>query len=186
MHWRVGDGQSISIWRDKRIQKPISYTIQSPCLLLPVDAKMELLIGRATGEWNESLIRSIFNEDEAVLIGQIPLSKFRPPNKLIWRATSTGCFTVRSAYHLEKEIQSRKKGEGSMQRGNDHFWKVIWGLEIPNATKVFAWHACNNILPTKDNLKRRRVVQEDICMFCLKEAEIVGHILWKCPSASDM
>jgi hypothetical protein len=57
---------------------------------------------------------------------------------------------------------------------------------LPNATKVFAWHACNNILPTKDNLKRRKVVQEDICMFCLKEAETVGHILWECPSASNV
>ena len=52
------------------------------------------------GEWNVSLIKAIFNEEEANLICQLPLSKYMPLDRLIWRGTSIGIFTVHSAYHM--------------------------------------------------------------------------------------
>jgi hypothetical protein len=60
-----------------------------------------------------------------------------PLDRLLWRATSTGIFTVHSAYHLEKEIQARKKGKGSSLNGNKLLWKTIKELRVPNVAKVF-------------------------------------------------
>jgi hypothetical protein len=92
-------------------------------------------------------------------------------------------FSVKSAYHLEKELQDRKKGEGSNQARNQAIRKLIWGLKIQNSTQVFLWRACHNILPTKENLKKRGVGKEDLCNFCCQERETTFHIIWACPSA---
>jgi hypothetical protein len=59
-------------------------------------------------------------------------------------------------------------------------------MQIPNSTKVFPWRACNGILPTKDNLKKMRVTEDHICIFCNQQPETLVHILWECPSAVDV
>ena len=118
MQWRIGNGKAVSIWGDKWIPKPVSFAIQSPCTQLPIEAKVEMLIDKQVKEWNFPIIQSIFHEDEAAIICSLPFSKYGPPDRLIWRVTTTGCFIVQSTYHLEREIQSREKGEGSVQPGN--------------------------------------------------------------------
>jgi hypothetical protein len=184
--WRIGDGQNVHIWGDKWIPKPSTYAIQSPCKILPKDAKVVELLEEDTNQWNLQLVRNIFSEEEAEIIGNIPVSKYKQKDKLIWLATTNGEFSVRSAYHLEKEIQDRKNGESSNQARYQAIWKRIWGLKVPNATKVFLWRACHNILSTKENLKKRKVVEDDLCIFCCQEQESVFHITWACPSAQDV
>jgi hypothetical protein len=46
--------------------------------------------------------------------------------------------------------------------------------------------ACHDILPTRDNLKHRGINLDPSCIFCNCEQETVLHILWSCPSASDV
>ncbi|XP_059451224.1 uncharacterized protein LOC132182029 [Corylus avellana] len=65
-------------------------------------------------------------------------------------------------------------------------WKIIWKLPLPNAAKIFFWRACQNVLPTEDNLLRRKVVKEPYCPICEKEPETVVHALWGCPAATDV
>jgi len=50
---------------------------------------------------------------------------------------------------------------------------------------MFLWKACNNILPTKDNLFKRKVVDHTTCPICERDEEIVLHALWACPGAQD-
>jgi len=64
-------------------------------------------------------------------------------------------------------------------------WKTIWNLKVPNATKMFLWKAINNLLPTKDNLLKRKVMPDKQCLICLREDESIIHILWNCPSTRD-
>ena len=114
----------------------------------------------------EPLIQNIFSAMEVDIICNIPISNYYQKDKMIWHATSTGEFFVKSAYHIEKEHQGRKKGEGSNHARSQVVWKTTWGLKVPNLSKVFLWSACNNILPNKDNLKRRGIVDEELCIFC--------------------
>jgi hypothetical protein len=65
-------------------------------------------------------------------------------------------------------------------------WKRIWGMKVHNSLKNFLWRACHDILPTRDNLKRRGINLDLSCIFCNCEQETVLHILWSCPSASDV
>ena len=46
--WRVRNGASIRIWKDKWILSPSTYAIQSPIKLLDADAKVKELIDGST------------------------------------------------------------------------------------------------------------------------------------------
>ena len=66
------------------------------------------------------------------------------------------------------------------------FWKKLWRLPIPHKVGHFLWRACRDILPTKWNLKRRKVLTEDLCDACLLEPETSGHLFWSCPRAKTI
>lgn len=46
--------------------------------------------------------------------------------------------------------------------------------------KHFIWKACSNSLPTKENLLRRKVLQDSVCHLYARESEDVFHALWGC------
>ena len=50
----------------------------------------------------------------------------------------------------------------------------------------FLWRASHNILPTKENLKRRGVVTDDLCQFCCQEKKTIFHAIWECPASQDV
>ena len=180
--------RSILAARDRWIPKPITYSVQTPCRVLSEEeeATVNELFDPNKGGWNRDLLREIFVEEEVEIIGNLPISKCGRPDKLIWRASPSGTFNVKSAYHMEMEMKMTKSGTSSDQSGCTQLWKSLWGLQIPNSSKVFLWRACKHILPTKDNLFKRGVVQDDICHMCGNECEMVMHIIWECPSAVDI
>jgi hypothetical protein len=66
------------------------------------------------------------------------------------------------------------------------FGRMIWQLKIPNAGKMFLWKACHNLLPNKDNLRKRGIMNYSLCPICGLEVESTHHILWSCPLAIDV
>jgi hypothetical protein len=48
------------------------------------------------------------------------------------------------------------------------------------------WRACNDLLPTKSNLFRRKIVDSNLCPCCTSESETVFHALLKCLAAQDV
>lgn len=119
-------------------------------------------------------------------IKSIPISHLNQPDIRIWRGTNTGIFSVKSTYHLANEMENRKNLERSAPKEESFQWKKIWKLPLPNATRNIFWRACHNLLPTKDNLLKRKVVKELMCPICEREPEMVVHALWGCSVASDV
>jgi hypothetical protein len=69
----------------------------------------------------------------------------------------------------------------------DHgVWKALWSLEVPNQVKMFMWRAFQNLLPTRANLYKRKIVKDGNCPCCGQEEENVIHVLWTCPAAQDV
>lgn len=95
-------------------------------------------------------------------------------------------FSVKSAYHLASELSRKKSGECSSFSGSHVFWKKIWAIDVPNASKIFLWRACQNLLPTKQNLLRKGVGVDDLCPCYMLEVESVIHVLWCCLGAQDV
>ena len=54
-------------------------------------------------------------------------------------------------------------GESLEHRAFGSLWSRLWKAKVPNKIKIFSWRACLNILPTQDNLIRRRVVERVRC-----------------------
>ena len=52
-------------------------------------------------------------------------------------------------------------------------WAKLWKLQIPNKIKLFGWRACLDILPTRVNLARRKILEDDKC-----EGVLIGQGIW--------
>jgi hypothetical protein len=158
--WRVGNGESINIWGDRWLPTPITYTVQSPHVLSLQENRVQTLIDRDSKCWNVPLLQATFNLEEARVIASIPLSPHLPPDRLIWLGTKNENFSVKSAYHLGLEIIERDRGQTSQVEKGTNVWCSLWNLQVPNPIKMFLWRACNDILPTRKNLLKRRMIDD--------------------------
>jgi hypothetical protein len=180
--WRVGNGSRINLWDDRWIPDP-PHNILDKVRALPREATVADIISREANWWDVPLIKNIFSEETVDRICSIPINPRFHEDKLIWRGTKKGGFSVRSAYHLEMERRDREKGSSSSVHSDSHLWRRLWSLKLPRHILLFLWRACNEILPTKNNLFKRKVVTDQLCPMCGSEAESVSHALWRCGSA---
>ncbi|XP_059451003.1 uncharacterized protein LOC132181787 [Corylus avellana] len=176
LFWRIGNGAKACIWGDKWVPLPNSFRIQSPPTPEFHDSKVCALIDEDSGWWNSRLLGQLFNEEEVAAIQSLPLSSTSQADMLIWRGTANGIFSVKSAYHLAKEVEDRDKAGCSMGLHKSDVWKLIWKLKIPNVEKNFIWRACQDILPTRDNLLRRRIAEEPIAVGEMVRVEESAHV----------
>jgi hypothetical protein len=103
--WRIGDGRSIKIWQDRWLPTPTSYTVQSHPRVIPDSCTVSMLIDHEVCGWNSGLIIEIFNPEEAKVIVTLPLCPTLPPDRLVWKGTTNGIFSVRSANHMGMEVK---------------------------------------------------------------------------------
>ena len=185
VRWRLGNGQKIRIWSDKWLPIPSTFKVISPPTVLGSQALVFDLIYSDTAKWKYDLVHQIFVPHEADIILGLPLSSTLPADTLIWSTTPNGKFSVRSAYKIAMETRLQSDF-GSCSNNSDMktLWKVLWSLKIPNKVKHFGWRACKNILPTLSNLKKRGIVDNDLCEECKMGYESFGHVFWSYLCAS--
>jgi hypothetical protein len=53
-------------------------------------------------------------------------------------------------------------------------------MKVPWVAHLFLWRVCNDILPTKEKLLKRKVVTNPNCRLCGLEVDMFGHVLWGC------
>ena len=130
----------------------------------------------------------MFHQFDANAILQIPFSRRVVQDVLVWSFAKKGRYTVQSGYFVAKQLRKDElsDGESSEQRIVGSLWSRLWKASIPNKIKIFSWRACLDILPTQDNLIRRRVLESAWCCFCQQETESVLHVLWSCGAAQDV
>lgn len=155
-----------------------------PPTVLNLDAIVRELIDEDLNWCNVHLLERIFSKEKALLIQTIPLSSINQVDTLIWRGTVNGVFSVKNAYYLQKELETRVVTECSSTRGSREIWKKLWSLPIHNTEKNFLWH--HDILPTCENLHKRKIINDPVCPICGFMMEISFHILWQCPAAMDV
>ncbi|XP_041011384.1 uncharacterized protein LOC121255176 [Juglans microcarpa x Juglans regia] len=103
-------------------------------------------------------------------------------DRWIWDKEVNGKFTVKSAYKMIQEIETSGDGETSLQMGDRSLWRKIWHMEVSRKIKAFAWKACNDILPTLINLRRKKVEVDSKCCFYQIHEEDITHALLNCPT----
>lgn len=186
--WRVGDGSSIKVTKDKWIFNHPTNLVIHPPLEEEWEWRVSEIIDWRFKEWDRELIEAKFHREDAEAILCLPLSRRHASDLLIWLHTKNGEYSVRSGYHVARELsrQESNKGESSRADYGGLVWRHLWKLHLPNKIKVFGWRACQNALPTRENLVRCKVVKDGCCQICGLETESVAHVLWQCGVVQDI
>uniref|UniRef100_A0A2N9F2E6 Enoyl reductase (ER) domain-containing protein n=1 Tax=Fagus sylvatica TaxID=28930 RepID=A0A2N9F2E6_FAGSY len=187
LRWRVGNGETIKIWRDKWLPCPTTYSVISPRQVLEENATVDILINRDTMQWRSDLLDRVFLPRDAEVIRAIPLSARQPRDCLIWAGTKKGIFTIKSAYDmLLSQAQASEASTSFSCSGENHLWSSIWSASVPPKIRTFMWRACKDILPTQTKLFDKRCIHTFTCLWCCEEAEAQDHVLWQCEFAQKV
>ncbi|KAF5468409.1 hypothetical protein F2P56_012561 [Juglans regia] len=184
--WKIGNGNTVKIWTDRWLPTPSSYKSQSPPKILNSNATVSSLIDQDTHSWNLHLVHNVFTPEEAAIISKIHISPCNRSDKQVWRCTKNGIFSVKSAYHLQVSMNGINKGQSSESTKHEDLWKLLWKLKVPSNIKMFLWRSAKEILPTRVNLHKRKIIENPMCPICLTLPETVSHALWTCKAAQDV
>jgi hypothetical protein len=122
-------------------------------------------------------VHNVFGEEEAREICGMTVCPHNRRDQLVWAEGQNDDFIVRSDYHLAKETGFKEEGRCSNANILKNWWKGVWKIKGASVVKTFIWQACNNILPTKEMLCRRKIVQDPFCPVCVLAIETVDNIL---------
>lgn len=93
---------------------------------------------------------------------------------------------VKGAYRLFRESKKiNMEGEFSKIMSVQKLWRSLWSMQLLSKIKIFAWEACKENLSTKHNLKRRRVLNEEMCQICGTEVKDATHALCYYPTIQE-
>jgi hypothetical protein len=144
--WRVVNGSKIKIWRD-------NWVPRGNLKIIGKAKKSRLkwvsdLMDPATNSWNEDLVRSIFFESDAEHVLKIKIPRSMGEDYIAWNFEKSGHFSVKSAYKLAVEIQSKQYGAGMSSKPprERDMWNLIWKTNVPPKVRVFGWKLATNTL----------------------------------------
>ncbi|XP_042974662.1 uncharacterized protein LOC122306298 [Carya illinoinensis] len=192
--WRIGSGKEVRIWTDSWVPGFTSIAGQhiSPSyygnaeLIGDESATVNSLFIANQRVWDVGKITAFFRPEVALHITKIVLSQDRE-DLIRWKKEANGTYTVKSAYRLFKDLSpGRQNGESSNVDLLRKMWKAIWSMKLPIKVRIFAWKAVKEILPTKSNLKKKKVLTEDGCVFCHAKNEDTLHALCSCPAIKEV
>lgn len=169
----VRSGKAISIREDKWLKSgPIggSATSGEP-------SHVAELINQETATWNEPLIRSLFDDQRVREILATPIELPTEEDRMVWVKNKKGTYTVKSGYYSNRDNTPNKHvtaensshpaaAATSSYQPKPALWKFIWQSEILPKVKHFLWNACQNAIPTMDNLHKRKIVPNPLCPLC--------------------
>jgi ribonuclease HI len=188
--WRVGKGDSINIWDDPWL--PVGDTRRPRNGSRHVEIKLvSQLLNSATGGWDEQLVHSLFEAEDAKTILSIGIGEGME-DLPAWHFDARGAFSVKAAYKVGVKIRDRKKGKDATSskaaRGCSVVkfeWKKIWDLKGTSKLKMFVWRLAHNSLANRMKIKRVGVNLDTKCPVCNRLDEDGGHVFLKCKKVKE-
>lgn len=135
-------------------------------------------------------LRSVFNHRDCEQILRLPLSKTNQSDERVWRGTTNGKFSVKTAYVIAKEVlqlrhgRMNRLGQSSGSVTDEAKWKRVWRCSAPAKVKAFLWRGLHDILAVNKALAKRKVPVDELCPVCGLSDESVSHMLFHCERAS--
>ena len=178
--WRMGDGKTIRIFQDAWLPNSNAGRILFHRGGLALNSTTIELIDPNSGWWNLGLIDQCFYPPDAQIIISLPLCITPQTDSFVWPAEKNGSYSVKSGYKILCEEQQLGGPLTEATKAQRNLWKGVWKLKVLGKIKHFLWKSCTNSLPTKDNLMKRTILQENMCHLCPVHPEDVKHALWGC------
>ncbi|KAH9741755.1 putative reverse transcriptase/RNA-dependent DNA polymerase [Citrus sinensis] len=170
------------VYRSNWLLRPTTFRPISP-RTLAADTKVAELIS-PKGEWKRDWIQQHFIKEDAEIISRIPLPRHTAMDELCWHYDKLGKYSVKSGYQLA--LKEKFPSAPSSSNLEPRQWNAIWKLDLPEKIKIFMWRAVKNLLPTAENLWKRKVVPDPICQRCKRGVETSVHAMVKCKAAKKI
>lgn len=144
------------------------------------------LINNESRKWKEEVINNTLSVEEASQILSIGLVANGPEDRLHWCLETSREYAVHNCYRLllcsvpnpstdlYKNITDETK----------QLYKQLWAIKVPEKMKITVWQLLNNYVPTRVNLRQRRLVTDVACLRCGLGVESVLHVCSQCPFAT--
>ncbi|XP_028201775.1 uncharacterized protein LOC114385948 [Glycine soja] len=135
-------------------------------------------------EWKLTWRRTFFYheiDNVAALLAEIESGHIHQSSRdfLWWKPDPNGLFSTKSAYKVLQEAHNNAD--------EDRASKIMWRLKIPPGVSAFSWRLFKNMLPTRDNLRRRQVTLPSYsCPLCEHEEESVNHLMFNCSKTRSL
>lgn len=97
-----------------------------------------------------------------------------------------GVYLVKLGYKCICEDSRNEEASGSTRSVALGLWFGIWKLKMPGKIKHFLWKACANILPTKVNLMKWKILLDPLSHLCGRCLEDTKHALWDCEAVKNV
>ncbi|XP_075508178.1 uncharacterized protein LOC142545090 [Primulina tabacum] len=174
----VRNGKSTSFWMDKWLEnEPLnSY------LLKDIEAKernksvFDYWIRGEGWNWGD-LGGKIPTHVEDKLAACILSEEEDAGDRICWGLTSSGNFSISSAYELIMGIQNHT---------TDNLWGMIWKLEVPYRIRAFLWLVRHEKIMSNVERVKRGFTTSGMCVMCQNDMEDVDHIFRKCEKAREI
>lgn len=113
--------------------------------------------------------RECFEWEREVIVGH-----FGEKDSWLWSGNNNGVYNSHSAYNWIISIVSPREEE--------EIFSLLWRIKAPRKALFFIWRLLRNRLPTKDNLCRRNIIDNDetLCSFFQQEVESAQHLFSTC------
>jgi hypothetical protein len=188
---RVGDGKLTKFWTDIWLgdqpfcdvfSRLYNISIQKNASVFELGNwnsgqwRWDLRWRRVFFEWEEDLLRQL----EQIIMGFTPSVSTDAWN---WRANGEDGFTVKSCYDLLYTSLGPARGSDLLF---DFVFSNVWKCAAPSKICAFSWQLLLDRIQTKDNLWRRRMINEQQCMFCVGNIETSVHLFLHCAVAAKV
>ena len=137
---------------------------------------------RGRRRWSLELLEHLFNKKDMDLITTIPLENNSISDQLIWGFTTNGLYTVKLGYWVAMQLRNDEWRSNFI---DDDIWRRIWNLEVLGVVRDFAWRGSRDMVPTKDVIKKRIILNTDCCELCSNETENILHVIRDCVFAKE-
>ena len=125
LRWRVGDGESINVWRDPWLPSEFLPFVSSQAAARLENMRVLELIKSGTNEWNLELLQPLLCARDISMIESIPLCSRKVDDTLFWPFTLLGSYTVKSGYRFLYKAQSMDNNDYNPE--DNGLWKMVWG-----------------------------------------------------------
>ncbi|CAN1134502.1 Putative ribonuclease H protein At1g65750 [Linum perenne] len=178
IQWSIKDGRKARFWSDCWLDSGIilrdfALNTQGVDLSLPVSHFV-----LPDGNWNLDVISSCLpNECVVQIIGMTPPCDRLGEDIIAWGLEANGCFSVKSAYLLLKDIEPN---------AYESPWRKVWSWEGPAKIRQFLWLVTHGKIMTNEERRRRHIAADAICPECQGICEDVDHVIRSCGWAQSV
>ncbi|KAK5775092.1 hypothetical protein PVK06_042959 [Gossypium arboreum] len=176
--WSIGNGETVRCWEDCWVldKGSLKNYVSGYGSFDPKTTVSEMVL--PNGEWDLVLFRLWLPEVVVERIISIPPSMVQVgPDSFSWSRTTSGVFSVKSAYYVLNE---------DYWHPQETKWKRIWKIPRPHRVKHFLWLVLKQRLLTNSERVQKGIEQDASCQICGYSMKDASHILRYCSFVKEI